>query len=100
MCAGGSGDWQSASRGGWIARGGRIFLLRVESGVLLAGSSATASIWPGAMTLAAVTGAVRAWSGRSVANVAYLGGGPLIIPWFGAVALSRASHRLHVDEGA
>jgi len=52
------------------------------------------------MTLAAVTGAVRAWSGRSVANVAYLGGGPLIIPWFGAVALSRASHRLHVDEGA
>lgn len=71
---------------------------RDPAGGLIVGSSATALIWPGALTLGAVVGTVRAWSGRSVLTGAYLAACLLVLFVFGALTWSRTSYRLQVDE--
>jgi len=60
-------------------------------------SSAGALVWPGAVVLAALAGAVRAWSGRSVLNGAYLAGCLLLLAILGGVLASRLTFRLEAD---
>ena len=83
----------------WLDREWRpsYFLWSGRFDVLMAGSSAAALIWPGALTLAASIGAVRAWSGRSAMNGAYLIVCLLMALVFGAMTLSLMSHRFRAD---
>ncbi len=83
----------------WLDREWRpiYFLWRHDSGVLIGGSTAAALILPGALTLAAVIGAVRAWSGRSAANGAYFLVCLLAALVYGSMTLSLVSHRLRAD---
>ncbi|HRJ46404.1 MAG TPA: hypothetical protein PKY38_03525 [Opitutaceae bacterium] len=70
---------------------------RDPAGGVIVSRSAGALIWPGALTLAAAVGTVRAWAGRSVLNGAYLAGCLLVLVVFGAVSWARLSYRLQVD---
>jgi hypothetical protein len=70
---------------------------RTADGAMVIKASAAALIWPGALTLAAAVGTVRAWSGRSVVNGAYLAGCLLVLIVFGSVSGVRLSYRLEVD---
>lgn len=71
---------------------------RDPAGGLIVASSAAALIWPGALTLGAAVGTVRAWSGRSVLNGAYLAACLLGLIVFGALTWSRAGYRLQAGE--
>ena len=70
---------------------------RDPAGGLIVASSAAALIWPGALTLGAAVGTVRAWSGRSVLTGAYLAACLLVLLVFGALTWARAGYRLQAD---
>lgn len=70
---------------------------RDPAGGAIVSRSASALMWPGALTLAAAAGTVRAWTGRSVLNGAYLAVCLLVLSVFGTLTWARLTYRLQAD---